>query len=243
MPAVPTHHPGGPSGTGRSQRARRSPGRAALPSRPLASAAPAPHVGRELRRLRAERGLSIRALAERSGLAVNTLSLIENGRSSPSVSTLQMLAQALSVPMCAFFDTDQPRRELVFLAAASRPRAAFAHGTVEDLGTGLSERGISPLLVTLAPGADSGAHPIVHTGDELVLCLEGHIEYRLDDQPFVLAEGDSLMFAAHLPHSWRNLDPTPSRALLVLCPSDVHDRPTERHFAPRGAPPRPQKNG
>jgi transcriptional regulator with XRE-family HTH domain len=195
---------------------------------------PEPDVGRALRALRAERGLSIRALAGSSGLAVNTLSLIENGRSSPSVSTLQLLARALGVRLCDFFDADQPRRELVFLAAGSRPRAAFAHGTVEDLGAGLSERGISPLLVTLAPGADSGAHAIVHTGEELVLCLEGRLEYRVDGESFPLAVGDSLMFAAHLPHSWRNLDGTPSRALLVLCPSDVHDRPTERHFLVRG---------
>src|SRR4030042_5983285 len=56
-------------------------------------------VGRNLRDLRAEQGLSIRSLAELSGFNVNTLSLIENGKSSPSVSTLLQLSSALTIPI------------------------------------------------------------------------------------------------------------------------------------------------
>ena len=62
------------------------------------------NVGRRLRELRIERGLSIRALAEQSGLNVNTLSFIENGKTSPSVSTLQQVAAALELPINAFFE-------------------------------------------------------------------------------------------------------------------------------------------
>ena len=65
-------------------------------------------VGRNLRDLRTKRGLSLRALAELSGLNVNTLSLVENGKSSPSVGTLQQLAQALNVPITTFFECEQP---------------------------------------------------------------------------------------------------------------------------------------
>jgi transcriptional regulator with XRE-family HTH domain len=188
-------------------------------------------VGRALRRLRDERHLSIRALAEKSGLAVNTLSLIENGKSSPSVSTLQLLAQGLQVPIAAFFETGEPKREVVHLTAGQRPRATFAGGLMEDLGAGLADRRIQPFVVTLEAQADSGSHPIVHTGDEFVLCLAGRIAYLVEGHTYVLESGDSLIFAAHLPHRWRNADATPSQALLVLCPSDARDRPTERHFA------------
>ena len=72
-------------------------------------------VGHCLRKLRAERDLSIRSLAERSGLNVNTLSLIENGKSSPSVSTLQQLATALEVPITAFFESDIPKNNISYL--------------------------------------------------------------------------------------------------------------------------------
>lgn len=189
-------------------------------------------VGLHLRRLRLERGLSIRALAELSGLNVNTLSLIENGRTSPSVSTLQQLATALEVPITAFFETSLPKTSISFLKAGQRTRAAFAHGTLEDLGGGLSLRGGQPLIVTLEPHADSGETPIVHTGHEFVFCLEGRLLYTIEDQTFLLEPNDSLLFEAHLPHRWQNVGEIPSRSLLILCPADEDDRPTERHFVP-----------
>jgi quercetin dioxygenase-like cupin family protein len=71
----------------------------------------------------------------------------------------------------------------------------------------------------------------VHTGVELVYCLEGCLEYEVDGQLHQLNPGDSLVFEAHLPHRWRNAGETPSRSLLLLCPADERDRPDERHFS------------
>jgi transcriptional regulator with XRE-family HTH domain len=190
------------------------------------------NVGHCLRELRAERGLSIRALAESSRLNVNTLSLIENGKTSPSVSTLQQLAAALNVPITTFFETDVPKNSISYLRDGQRSRGAFAHGTLEDLGAGLTLHGGQPLLVTLEPKANSGPTPIVHTGHEFVFCLEGHLSYTIEDRIYALEPNDSLLFEAHLPHSWQNVGETPSRSLLVMCPADEDDQPAERHFKP-----------
>ena len=189
-------------------------------------------VGRQLRELRTRRGLSIRALAEVSGLNVNTLSLIENGKTSPSVSTLQLLAMALGVPITAFFEGEVPQKRIVYQKSGQRRRAAFSHGTLEDLAAGLTLSGGQLLLVTLEPGADSGSTSIVHTGHEFVFCLEGRMSYIIQEQVFTLEPGDSLIFEAHLPHSWRNSGENLMRSLLVLYPTDEHDRPAERHFIP-----------
>ena len=187
-------------------------------------------VGRRLRELRLERDLSIRALAEKSGLNANTLSLIENSKTSPSVSTLQQLAGALEVPITAFFETDAPKNNIAFQKAGQRPAVAFAHGIMEDLGAGLTSRGAEPFIVILEPNADSGPAPIVHTGREFVYCIEGRLAYTIEDRIFVLEPGDSLLFEAFLPHRWQNVGSTPSRSLLALCPADEHDHPTEHHF-------------
>jgi transcriptional regulator with XRE-family HTH domain len=189
-------------------------------------------VGRCLRKLRVAHGFSIRHLAEQSGLNVNTLSLIENGKTSPSVSTLQQLASALAVPITAFFEIDTPKNNISYQKVGQRPRAAFAHGTLEDLGAGLTLHGGQPFLVTLEPKADSGSTPIVHTGIELVFCLEGHLAYTIEEQVYSLDPGDSLLFEAHLPHHWRNTGDTASRSLLIMCPTDESDHPTELHFKP-----------
>lgn len=188
-------------------------------------------VGARLRILRAGAGLSIRALAEMSGLNVNTLSLIENGKTSPSVSTLQQLAQGLGVPVTEFFVTEQGDSTVVFQKSGERPRAVFTHGAMEDLGAGMPRFGAEPLIVTLEAEADSGKNPIVHTGREFVYCLEGRVAYTVDAETYVLEPGDSLFFEAYLPHRWKNPDATSSRVLLVLCSLDERDRPVRRHFA------------
>jgi transcriptional regulator with XRE-family HTH domain len=188
-------------------------------------------VGQRLREIRAMRRLSMRALAEMSGLNINTLSMIENEHTSPSVSTLQQIAQSLQVPISEFFETNNGDKELVHQKQGQRPRVAFEHSTIEDLAAGMSRFSAEPLIVTINPGADSGKNPIVHTGREFVYCIEGHITYTVKNQEFELGPGDSLAFEAYLPHHWKNTASGPSRALLVLCPMDVRDNPTKRHFS------------
>ena len=187
-------------------------------------------VGQRLREIRGIRRLSLRALAELSGLNINTLSLIENEHTSPSVSTLQQLAQSLQVSITEFFQTNHGSKKLVHQKQGKRPRVAFEHSTMEDLAAGMPRFGAEPIIVTLEPDADSGKKPIVHTGREFVYCLDGHIAYTVDNKNYLLESGDSLIFEAYLPHQWKNIDSTPSRVLLVLCPMDERDQPRERHF-------------
>jgi transcriptional regulator with XRE-family HTH domain len=190
------------------------------------------NVGHALQALRAKRGLSIRALAEKSGLAANTLSLIQNNKISPSVATLQSLASALDVPVTAFFENGSPKSRIAYIKASQRTGAAFAHGTLEDLRAGLPHGTVEPFLVTMKPNANSGAQPIVHTGHEFVFCLEGRIVYIIEDQTYLLEPGDSLLFESHLPHRWQNVEAVPAKTILVLCPGDSRDEPTQRHFLP-----------
>lgn len=188
-------------------------------------------VGKRLRELRTIRGLSMRALAENSGLNINTLSLIENGHTSPSVSTLQQLAQSLQVSISDFFETNHDNKKLIYQKQGQRVRAAFEHGTMEDLAAGMSHFGAEPFIVTLNSGAGSGKNPIVHTGREFVYCIEGQVTYTVNNQKYVLESGDSLVFEAYLPHQWQNSASKPARVVLVLCPMDVRDSPTDRHFS------------
>lgn len=196
------------------------------------STIPLVDVGQRLRDLRAERGFSIRSLAGKSQLNVNTLSMIENSKTSPSVATLQQLAYALQIPITAFFEIGTPKNKIAYHKASQRPKAAFANGTLEDLGAGMVSRGVEPFLVALEPHAESGPNPITHTGREFIFCLEGWMAYTIEDQTFLLEPGDSLLFEAHLPHRWQNMGDTLTRSLLVFCPTDEHDRPTEQHFTP-----------
>ena len=187
-------------------------------------------VGRKLRELRGRNGLSLRGLANLSGLNVNTLSLIENGKSSPSVSTLQQLAQALEVPIGTFFESEPVEKRVVFTPADQRPLATFGRMRMQNLGRDLAGSVVQPFVVTLKPGTGSGDRLIVHTGHEFVYCLDGSIRYQIEQDEYLLKAGDSLVFEAHLPHCWENNGGDTAQILLILYPSDEREEPGGRHF-------------
>jgi len=118
------------------------------------------NVGESLRRLREAHNLSMRALAKTSGLSANALSMIERGKTSPSVSTLYKLADALRVPVMAFFGTPQEREQVIYLRALYRSRLPFVRGTWEGLGGEKIVSRVEPFALSLETGADSG--PCAH---------------------------------------------------------------------------------
>ncbi len=188
-------------------------------------------VGKKLRELRTRKGLSLRALAEQSGLNVNTLSLIENGKSSPSVSTLQQLAIALDVPITAFFEVERVEKRVVFTPADQRPQVLLGGVQMHNLAEDLRSSSIQPFIVTLEPGTGSGERMIVHTGVEFVYCLSGRLHYRVDGQEYALKPGDGLTFEAHLPHCWENQGEETAQILLILHPGDEREEELgQRHF-------------
>ena len=188
-------------------------------------------VGSRLRILREERGVSMRALGRRSGLSANALSMIERGLTSPSVSTLHKLANALEVPITAFFRQEPARSKIVFRKASERVRAPFMRGLWEGLGGEAFIGRVEPFMLTLESGGSSGAHGMLHTGHEFVFCLRGQLEYEVDNQRYLLESGDSLIFAAHLNHRWRNPGKTVTNAIIVLAGFEESEHPGEFHLS------------
>ncbi len=188
------------------------------------------NVGARLRELREARGASMRALAARSGLSANALSMIERGRTSPSVSTLYKLADALGVPITEFFGPQAEKQNVLLVRADERTRVPFVHGVWEGLGGEKFIGRVEPFVLTLESGASSGQHSMVHTGHEFVFCLRGQLEYLVERQLFELHPGDSLLFAAQLHHRWRNPGSTVTNALLVLSGFSEGERPDTMHW-------------
>ncbi len=174
------------------------------------------NIGERLRELREARNISMRALAARSGLSANALSMIERSKASPSVSTLYKLADALGVSITSFFGSDTQRQQVVFLKADQRARMSFTRGIFEGLGGEQFVGRVEPFLLTLESNANSGPRSMAHTGHEFVFCLRGELEYQVERQVFQLSSGDSLLFAAHLKHRWKNLGGTVVTALIII---------------------------
>lgn len=173
------------------------------------------NVGRRIRAIRDQRSLSLRALADQCGLSVNAISLIERGENSPTVASLHMLAQALQVPITAFFETETAKT-IIYVQRTNRPPTQRNGIGIESLGSGLHNQQIEPFLITLEPGAGAQAEPVTHAGQEFVHCLTGEVEYTVGEQLFLLHRGDSLLFEASPPHHFRNMGTDPAIMLLVF---------------------------
>jgi transcriptional regulator with XRE-family HTH domain len=193
-------------------------------------ATPSVQVGQMLRQLREERGISIRELSRRSGLSANALSMIERGLTSPSVSTLYRLTDALNVPITAIFGLEQEQQPIVYRSVSERTHVPFPLGVWEGLGGESFTGRMQPFMLTLESGAESGPEKIVHTGSEFVICLRGQLVYEVEGQTYTLEAGDSLLFAARLTHRWRNPGRTVANAIVVLSGFDEYEKPGVFHF-------------
>lgn len=176
---------------------------------------PEPDVGRRVRELRERQGLSLRALAERCGLSGTAISQIERGETSPTVSSLHLLATALGVSIADLF-RDDGQAAAVFVRPAERLRTMSNGVVMESLGIGLPYQQLEPFMVTLEVGAGNADQPVTHAGEEFVHCLGGQVDYHVDGRAYRLEPGDSLLFLAARPHFFRNPGPGPARLLLIF---------------------------
>jgi transcriptional regulator with XRE-family HTH domain len=183
-----------------------------------------------LREERRRRRLSLRRLAEESGLSPTTVHQVETGRGSPSLATLQALATALRVPLAALFESGPPNPEpAVRLPGRERPRTPMPGGSIERLATGLPGQRLRGLLVTLAPGGNTGDEAMTHPGQELVVGLAGRCVYEVAGKEYAVGPGDSLLVDSRRPHRGTNRSRRDARLLLVLYAPEEEPAWVESH--------------
>ena len=186
------------------------------------------NVARQIRLLRKRRNLTQQALAEASGLSRNTLSLLERGQTSPTVSTLKRLAIALGVDINAFFNTADDA-SIVHTKADQRLNLQLSQGLLADLGAGMHDQLVTPLILKLNPGARSGP-ALSHDGQDFVYCIRGEILYSVNGRAFVLEPGDSLFFDGHLLHRFQNTVAGVSEVLVILSTPHESTQYISGHF-------------
>jgi transcriptional regulator with XRE-family HTH domain len=187
-------------------------------------------VGLRLSEIRAQRGWTLKTLAEHSKLNMNTLSMIENGKTSPSIGTLQRIARTLDVPITALFEMGEKPEQIIFTAHDHRPETTCCEALIQNLGKDLKSSAIEPFVVTMQPHAGSGGRTIIHSGYEFAYCMNGKILYRIEEIEYPMVAGDSLVFAAKLPHRWENAHDGESQMMLVLTPGEQFQSQGDVHF-------------
>ena len=187
-------------------------------------------LGNKIREVRSLRGWTLKQLSEMSDLNINTLSLIEKGKTSPSIYTLQKLASALGVPLKEFFEPVEPIQPIIFTQRDMRPEVSSEKAIISNLGKGLTSSTLEPFILNMEKYATSGGRTLIHSGYEFVYCLSGRVLYYIQEVEYILNAGDSLLFAAQLGHRWENIHEGESELLLVLTPACGNVEQSKKHF-------------
>ena len=176
-------------------------------------------LGARVRALREAMDLSLRDLAERSGVSAPMLSQVERGETSPTLVIAERIAAGLDLTLSQLLRLDERGHVVVTRAAERRVRSRGGHRT-EELTPPLPGQRADVSLHALEPGASTGraGDPPLHEpgARETAVVLAGGPALMIDDERHDLEAGDSVTFDADLPHHFINDGDVPAEFLAVV---------------------------
>jgi transcriptional regulator with XRE-family HTH domain len=162
-------------------------------------------VGTHLKAVRQMYGLSQRELAKRAGVTNGLISLIEQNRVSPSVSSLKKVLDGIPMALADFFTLDLGGKPQVFFPREELANIGTASVELRLVGGRLAQRSMSILHERYAANADTGEEMLTHAGEEGGVVVKGKIELTVGGESRVLGAGDAYYFKSSVPHRFRNI--------------------------------------
>jgi transcriptional regulator with XRE-family HTH domain len=174
-------------------------------------------VGELVRKLREARGLSLRGLGAITDFSASFLSQLENGQVSPSIASMERIANALGVSLGEFFSSLGSSDGGVVVRSTERAlmQSQWSHATLEALSPMNRGRLIEPMLITLEPGGRSGKHATSQPREEFAFVLAGEVELTLGPDAYALREGDAATLLRGELRRWTNVGTVEARILIV----------------------------
>lgn len=175
-------------------------------------------IGETIRAIREQKGLSLTAAAKAAGITKGALSKIETAQVSAPISTLLEIAKALGVHLSRFFpeSVEKPKYALVRKGEApliSRGGSEYGYD-YQALALAMPDKQADPFILTMRPGDKKGEFR--HGGEEFIYILSGQMAMILDNEEFVLNEGDSLYFDPSRKHTCTAYGDKPVQMICVF---------------------------
>lgn len=162
-------------------------------------------LGTRLKSLRESHNFSQRELAKRASVSNAIISMIEQNRSSPSVSMLKKLLDGFPISLAEFFADDLKPRPQIFFAASELIELAGGPVSYRQIGRNMTGKAIQLMHEHYQPHADTGAQMLSHEAEEGGVIIRGKLEVTVGDQVRVLGPGDAYYFDSRTPHRFRNV--------------------------------------
>ena len=168
-------------------------------------------IGRRIRQIREERGLSIKELAKRASCSDEYLEWVEDGQVEPPVALLIQLAKALKVDSGTLLRIQDPSERRLEEAAMRTEHYSYKTLTPPD-----GKSHLMAFSVTIPPRTAHTGVGYRHEGEEFVFVLSGEVEITVDQKKTRLAEKGSLRFNSNLDHALSNPAEVETELLVIL---------------------------
>ena len=174
-------------------------------------------IGSQLKAIRLEAGLTLKKLADDTGLSSALISRIEHAKVMPSIPTLQTIAISLKAEIGHFFK-DEDQRLYVVSPKGNRRSVHSSKGyeNIELLAEGVENAYMEPAIVTVKQKSEeTDLELVTHDGQEFMYVLEGKIEVTLGAKKFIMKKGDAAYWYGKIPHKGVGLSKKPAKTLNV----------------------------
>ncbi len=170
-------------------------------------------IGSTIRAIRKRKNITIAQICEETGLSQGFMSQVETNKTSPSISTLESIANALNVPLAYLLLKKEDRMKIVRQEERRKTTSGDEHLIVEHLS---STKNVRMRLVQFPPGASTGRVPHAHEGEEVHLVLKGKVYAEQGEDAVEFGEGDSFSWNACTPHLVKNIGEEPAVILIAI---------------------------
>ncbi|MEW5802165.1 MAG: response regulator [bacterium] len=174
-------------------------------------------LGEKIKSIRKSKGIKIKQLSTRSGLTESSISMIENGKISPSITTINKIAMALSVHPIEFFEIEK-HKKWVLSRKGEREKLLFdnSDNKLEFLIKDKKDYRNEVFISYLGANQKSFEEYITHEGYKFGYVLSGSVDVELGNERVRVNEGDTIFFEAIIPHLWKSADSRESSTLWVV---------------------------
>jgi transcriptional regulator with XRE-family HTH domain len=178
-------------------------------------------IGKRMRELRREKDMTLEELSKKSGVALATLSRMENNKMTGTLPSHTRICKALGVSLVELYRELEDEAKLVETVAKKKRTEHFIHAKkakYELLVSKALNKKIMPLMIKIGHGGETQTEKNKPGVEKFIYVMTGTIEASVGDQVYTLKHGDSLYFDASLEHSFKNKTKTEADAICIISP-------------------------
>lgn len=178
-------------------------------------------IGEIIHRQRKEKKITLVELAEKSGVALATLSRIENGRMTGTLNSHIKICKALEIDIAELYrDLSLSKKKVeMHLKKARADVSLHSKNTSSELlvSNALNKK-MMPLIVKINKGGSTHKEATKIGIEKFIYVASGRIEAAIGEEKYHLAKGDTLYFESSTPHYFKNTGPGEASFICVSCP-------------------------